>query len=119
VNEHLWPSDVRLEVGVALDSGEVVATGHGHFGDLVNRAARLVDQAYGLQVLISEATRSLLEDEGLGQFELLELEEGPLAPGGRPLRIYQLIVPGLPADFPPWQEARGRDRRWARKRLRR
>jgi class 3 adenylate cyclase len=116
VSEHPWPSDLRLEVGVALDSGEVVATGHGHFGVVVNRAARLVDQAYGGQVLISEATRSLLEHEELGQLELLELEERPLAPGGRPLRVYQLIVPGLPADFPPWQEARGRHRHWARER---
>jgi class 3 adenylate cyclase len=115
VGEHPWPSDVRLQVGVALDSGEVVATGHGHFGEVVNRAARLLDQAHGGQVLISEATRSLVEGEELGQLELLELEERPLAPGGRPLRVYQLIVPGLPADFPPW-ETRTRDhhRYWAR-----
>jgi class 3 adenylate cyclase len=115
VSEHLWSSGVRPEVGVALDSGEVVATGHGPFGAVVNRNVRLLDQAYGGQVLISEATRSLLEGEDLGQLELLELEERPLAPGGRPLRVYQLIVPGLPADFPPWQEAKGR-RDWARER---
>jgi class 3 adenylate cyclase len=68
---------------------------------------RLLDQAYGGQVLISEATRSLLEGEDLGQLELLELEERPLTPGGRPLRVYQLIVPGLPADFPPPRQVTG------------
>jgi class 3 adenylate cyclase len=97
---HSWPSDVRLGVAVALDSGEVVATGHGPFGEVVNRNSRLCDQAHGGQVLVSEATRSLLENEDLGELDLLELEERPLTPGGRPLRIYQLIVPGLPADFP-------------------
>jgi class 3 adenylate cyclase len=115
VSEHPWPSDVHMQVAVALDSGEVVATGHGPFGEVVNRDARLLDQTHGGQVLISEATRSLLEGEDLGQLELLQLEERPLAPGGRPLRVYQLIVPGLPADFPPW-ETRTRDqhRYWAR-----
>jgi class 3 adenylate cyclase len=100
VSEHPWPSDVRLQVAVALDSGEVVATGHGPFGEVVNRNARLTDQAHGGQVLISEATRSLLEGEALGQLELLELEERQVTQGGRPLRVYQLIVPGIPADFP-------------------
>jgi class 3 adenylate cyclase len=80
-----------------------------------NGPARLLDQTHGGQVLISEATRSLLEGEDLGQLELHQLEERPLAPGGRPLRVYQLIVPGLPAAFPPW-ETRTRDhhRYWAR-----
>jgi class 3 adenylate cyclase len=100
VSEHPWPTDVRMQVAVALDSGEVVATGHGPFGEVVNRNARLLDQTNGGQVLISEATRSLLEGENLGQLELLELEERSLTPGGRQLRTYQLIVPGLPADFP-------------------
>ena len=100
VSEHRWPSGVRPQVAVALDSGEVVATGHGPFGEVVNRNARLLDQTHGGQVLISEATRSLLEGEALGELELLELEERSLTAGGRPLRTYQLIVPGLPADFP-------------------
>jgi class 3 adenylate cyclase len=100
VSEHSWPSGVRLQVAVALDSGEVVATGHGHFGEAMNRCMGLLNQTHGGQVLISEATRSLLEGEDLGQLDLLEVEERPVTPGGRPLRVYQLIVPGLPADFP-------------------
>lgn len=119
VTEHQWPSDVSMEVAVALDSGEVVATGHGHFGEVVNRDAGLLDQTHGGQVLVSEATRSLLEGEELGQLELLELEERSLAPGGRPLRVYQLIVPGLPVNFPSWETRRGRHRYWAREGMRR
>ena len=49
---------------------------------------------------MSEATPSLLEGDDLGQLELLELEERPISRSGRPLRIYQLIVPGLPVDLP-------------------
>jgi class 3 adenylate cyclase len=100
VSEHSWPSGVRLQVAVALDSGEVVATGHGYFGEVANRTASLLNQTHGGQVLVSEATRSLLEGEDLGRLDLLELEERPVRQAGRSLRVYQLIVPGLPADFP-------------------
>ena len=95
-----WPNDERMRIAVALDSGEVVATGHGHFGEAVARTERLVEEAHGGQILMSEATRSLLEGEDLGQLQLLELDERPLTQCGRPLRIYQLIVPGLPVDSP-------------------
>ena len=98
VSQLAWPNDERMRIAVALDSGEVVATGHGHFGEAVNRTARLVDEAHGGQILMSEATWSLLEGEDLGQLELLELEERPIARSGRPLRIYQVIVPELPVD---------------------
>jgi class 3 adenylate cyclase len=94
--ERTWRRDLAIHVTVALDSGEVVATGHGYFGEAVNRCAHLCDQSRGSQVLISEATRNLLEGEELGDLELMQVDERPLAPGGRPLRIYQLIVPGLP-----------------------
>lgn len=100
VAAHEWPGGSPVKVNIGLDSGELVATGHGHFGEAVNRCANLCDQARGGQVLLSEATRSLLEGEDLGELELVELEERALSRGGRPLRIYQLIIPGLPANFP-------------------
>ena len=95
--ERAWRRDLPIRVTVALDSGEVVATGHGYFGEAVNRCACLCDHSRGAQVLLSEATRNLLEGEDLGELELMQVDERPLAPGGRPLRVYQLIVPGLPA----------------------
>jgi class 3 adenylate cyclase len=100
VEGHDWPGGRPIRVAVALDSGEVVATGHGHFGEAVNRCRRLCEDTRSGQVLLGEATRSLLEGEDLGELELLELEERPLSPGGRPQRVYQLIVPGIRADVP-------------------
>jgi class 3 adenylate cyclase len=90
-----------LGVGVGLDSGEVVATGHGFFGHAVNRSAALCGTAHGGQILLTEATRSLLEREDLGVAELLDLGEHQLEGGRPPVRIYQLVVPELANDFAP------------------
>jgi class 3 adenylate cyclase len=96
--ERAWRRDLPIRVNVALDSGEVVATGHGYFGEAVNRCAYLCDHSRGGQVSLSEATRNLLEGEDLGELELMPVDERPLARGGRPLGIYQLIVPELPSS---------------------
>jgi class 3 adenylate cyclase len=90
-----WPDGSTIAVAVALDSGEVVTTGHGPFGEAVNRAVILCEFATGRQVLVSEATRSLLEGAELPELDLVELEPRQLARGGRPLRVYELIVPGV------------------------
>jgi class 3 adenylate cyclase len=95
VATHEWPDGIAVAVRVALDSGEMIITGHGPFGDAANRCGVLSNAAHGGQVLVSEATRSLLEGEELGELDLVELEPRQLAKDGRPLRIYELIVPGL------------------------
>jgi class 3 adenylate cyclase len=109
-SRHAWPGTARIRVAVALDSGEVVATGYGHFGPAVIRCGRLLEKTSGGRVLTSEATRNLLEGEDLGELELrhwrdvpLEQREDPLLrPGGAwraTMPIYELIVPGLPPDY--------------------
>jgi class 3 adenylate cyclase len=87
-----------MRVSICLDAGEIIATAHGPFGEAVNRCGALSAQAHGGQTLISEAARSLLDGEDLGELELLELAERVLTRGGRPIRIYELIVPGIPRD---------------------
>jgi class 3 adenylate cyclase len=101
VAAHEWPDGSAAAVRVALDSGEVVITGHGPFGEATNRSTVLANAAVGGQVLVSEATRSLLEGEDLGDLDLVEVESRQLAKGGRPLRIYELIVPGVSDVAPP------------------
>jgi len=98
VAEHEWPSGLPIMVNIGLDSGEAIATAYGYFGEAANRSVRLSNLGEGGQTLLSETTRSLLEGEELGELELLEVDQVPLAPGGRPLRIYQVIVPRLAPD---------------------
>jgi class 3 adenylate cyclase len=106
VEGHSWPSGVAMRVSICLDAGEVIATAYGPFGEAVNRCAALSVQARGGQTLISESARSLLDGEDLGELELLELAERVLTRGGRPIRIYELIVPGIPPDSSLVSESR-------------
>ncbi|HEU0303369.1 MAG TPA: adenylate/guanylate cyclase domain-containing protein [Gaiellaceae bacterium] len=95
VAAHRWPAAVPLRVGIALDSGEVVATAYGHFGHAVSRCARMADMARGGQTLVSDVTRGLLGERLPPGLDLVELGERELR--GAAIRVYE-IVEGAPKD---------------------
>src|SRR4029453_15252291 len=78
-------------------------------GLAVHRAAHICDAGHGGQILVSETTRSLLEDEEaeLDGLELRDLGHHLLKDFDRPVRIYQLAIQGLPAEFPALGTAAG------------
>jgi len=97
--------DLRVRIGV--HTGEATPAGDQYVGLAVHRAARICDAGHGGQILLSETTRSLLEDEEEA-FEGLELRDlGPqmLKDFDRPVRIYHLAVSGLEEDFPALRAA--------------
>jgi DNA-binding NarL/FixJ family response regulator/class 3 adenylate cyclase len=104
---HSWPEGVDLRVRIGIHTGEASPAGDQYVGLAVHRAARICDAGHGGQILISETTRSLLEDEEQ-EVEGLELRDlGPqrLKDFDRPVRLYQLTVAGLAADFPALRTA--------------
>ena len=96
-----WPCDCVLRIRIAVHTGEVVFRDGDYLGPTVNRAARLREIGHGGQVLVSEATRSLVLEglppnitlESLGRHRLRDLQ--------LPQTVYQLRHVSLPADFPP------------------
>ena len=60
---HTWPEDVGVRVRIGVHTGEASLAGDQYVGLAVHRAARICDAGHGGQILISETTRSLLEDE--------------------------------------------------------
>ena len=98
-----WPTPTPLRVRLALHTGEAGLRDGSYYGTAVNRCARLRDSAHGGQILLSQATAELAGDvlppdtvlRGLGEHRLKDLL--------RPEHIYQLVAPGLPADFPQLQ----------------
>ncbi len=56
---------------------------------------------YGGQVLLSQATCSLVEQDLPEGASLRDLGEHRLKGLGRPLHLFQLVIDGLPANFPP------------------
>jgi DNA-binding NarL/FixJ family response regulator/class 3 adenylate cyclase len=106
---HEWPDGVDLRVRIGLHTGEATVAGDQYVGLAVHRAARICDAGHGGQILISETTRALLEDEEteLEGLALRDLGGHLLKDFDRPVRIYQLAIDGLPADFPALRTATG------------
>src|SRR3990172_13113664 len=69
-------------------------------GNDVVRAARISAAGHGGQVLISSATRTLLGDELPAGVTLRDLGEHRLKGLPQPDRLFQLVIEGLPNDFP-------------------
>jgi WD40 repeat protein len=89
-----------LRVRMAVDVGEVEARGGDYFGPVLNRGGRMLAAAHGGQVLLSadahaalSATRSGWQAKALGEFRFKGI--------GSPQHVFQLLLDGLPADFPP------------------
>jgi predicted ATPase/class 3 adenylate cyclase len=103
-----WPADVTIRVRMGLHTGEVGRLGDQYVGLDVHRAARIEAAAHGGQVLISESTRELVAGalpDGVG---LADMGEHRLKDLDRPEHLYQLVIAGLPADYPPIRSASAR-----------
>jgi YVTN family beta-propeller protein len=99
---HPWPEGVEIRVRMGLHTGQAVAHGGRYTGLAVHRAARIGAAGHGGQILVSQATQTLLEDEeeDLHVF-LRDLGEQRLKDLDRPVRLYQAAAEGLPWSFPP------------------
>jgi class 3 adenylate cyclase len=100
LTDHTRLHGSQLRVRMGLHTGEGEAGGDDYVGIDVNRAARIA-AGHGGQVLLSDATRTLVASslpEGvrvrtLGSYRLKDLP--------RPERLHQLEIRGLPSVFPP------------------
>ena len=95
-----WGEPEPLRVRMAIDVGEVEARGGDYFGPVLNRAGRMLAAAHGGQVLLSADAHAALaassdgwQAKALGEFRFKGI--------GAPQHVFQLLVDGLPADFPP------------------
>lgn len=97
IQGHDWPLGVEIKVRVGVHTGEATMYEGDYVGLEVHRAARVMSAGHGGQILVSEVARSLAGDgyefRDLGRHLLKGLDEEET--------IFQLIVPGLPAEFPP------------------
>ena len=102
LSSHPWPVGVQIKVRMGLHTGQAVAHDDRYTGLAVHRAARIAAAGHGGQILVSQATQTLLEDEeeDLHVF-LRDLGEQRLKDLDRPVRLYQAAAEGLQASFPP------------------
>jgi predicted ATPase/class 3 adenylate cyclase len=98
--DHHWPHGEPLRVRIGLHTGEGILGGDDYLGIDVNRAARIAAAGHGGQVVLSEATRALAEASLPAGVSLRDLGRHRLKDLARPERLYQLVIDGLPAEFP-------------------
>jgi predicted ATPase/class 3 adenylate cyclase len=101
LNAHEWPDGVDVRVRMGLHSGEPQISASDYVGIDVHRAARIASAAHGGQVLLSQRTCELVENELPDGVTLKDLGEHRLKDLRQPKHLYQLLIRGLPADFPP------------------
>ena len=110
LNDAEWPHQAPVRVRMGVHTGEArpasAASGIDYVGFEVSRAARIAAAANGGQVLVSDATESLVRDALSSGLTLRDLGPHRFKDLVRPQRIYQLLIDGLPDTFP---ELRGLD----------
>jgi predicted ATPase/class 3 adenylate cyclase len=89
----------RIEVRMGLHTGDGQLGGDSYVGMDVHRAARIAAAGHGGQVLLSEATRGLVESQLPAGVTLRDLGSHRLKDLPHPEHLYDLVVAGLRADF--------------------
>jgi class 3 adenylate cyclase/streptogramin lyase len=112
LRSHAWPDGGTVKVRMAVHTGQASPTDGRYTGLAVHRGARICAAGHGGQVLVSQATRELLDEEEDVPLQLRELGVVALKDLDRPVRLYQLSGDGLAERFPPLRGTESRLRRW-------
>ena len=105
--EESWPDGVSVRVRMGIHTGEPLVGGERYVGMGVNRGARICAAGHGGQILLSNTTRELVEDDLPSDVRVVDLGDHELKDINRPERIFQLEIEGLPSSFPPLRTAQG------------
>jgi len=100
---HPWPERAPLRIRIGMHTGTPALVHEQYVGLDVHRAARISSAGHGGQIILSDATRDLIEADlpngvtlrDLGMHRLKDLQAWE--------HIYQVVQDDLPAVFPPLQ----------------
>ena len=96
---HRWADNADIRVRMGVHTGTGILVGDDYIGIDVHRAARIASAGWGGQILISTATKAIVdhalpngvEVADLGEHQLKDIEAES---------IYQLVISGLISSFP-------------------
>jgi predicted ATPase/class 3 adenylate cyclase len=95
----LAEGSIRVRMGV--HTGEPIRTDEGYAGMDVHRGARIAAAGHGGQVLISQTSHDLVEQDLPDELALRDLGAHRLKDLTSAQRIFQLLADGLDREFPP------------------
>jgi predicted ATPase/class 3 adenylate cyclase len=100
-DRHTWPAGSPLRVRMGLHTGEVHGSGNGLVGVELNRAARIAATAHGGQVVVSDATVAVLAGRVPPGVRVRDLGLHGLKDFSGRTHLHDLVIGGLPSQFPP------------------
>ncbi len=95
-----WGPLGSLAVRMGIHTGTAELRDNDYFGGTLNRTARIESAAHGGQILLSQVTQGLLEDDRPEHTAFKSLGNHRLRNLDRPEHLYQAVVAGLEQDFP-------------------
>jgi class 3 adenylate cyclase len=98
---HAWPENARLRVRMGVHTGEPVRADIGYVGIDLHRTARIAAAGHGGQILISDTTRALVQDDLPDGTSIRAVGEHRLKDLRRPEHLFQVDLADLPSQFPP------------------
>lgn len=94
--------DVAIKVRMGIHSGTAEWNGKDYMGYItLARSNRVMSSAYGNQILISEQAHENLGDAFLKDVNFRDLGERRLKDLIQPVKLFQIMSPQIPSDFPP------------------
>jgi predicted ATPase/class 3 adenylate cyclase len=100
-NENWGNVIIRVRMGINTGKAEIQKSGEYQGYLAMSRVQRLMSAAHGGQTLLSSTTAHLTQDNLPKEITLCDLGERRLKDMPQPEHIFQLIIPNLPANFPP------------------
>ena len=96
-----WPGAIEVRVRMGIHTGDASLTVNGTYvGLALHLAARICSAARGGQVVVSDATRELVDARMPGGVTTMALGHHRLKDFPDPIPLFQLVHPTLPSEFP-------------------
>lgn len=92
---------VKVRMGIHTGEAELQEGGDYRGFLTMSRLQRLMSAAHGGQTLVSLATRELIQNDLPNEVSLLDMGARRLKDWNHPEQIFQLLIEGLPSEFPP------------------
>jgi len=90
-----------LKVRIGVHTGNGVLGGDNYIGVDVHRASRISGSAHGGQIVVSDVTAKLVQDQLADRAFVTSLGRYQLAGFPEPTTLHQVTTNGLPFEFPP------------------
>jgi class 3 adenylate cyclase len=101
LTSHPLLEGVVMQVRMGLHTCELEWSAEGYAGPDVHHGAYIMSAGHGGQVLLSKVTRELVKRDLSAEVNLRDLGVHRLKDFGRPERLFQLVISGVPSDFLP------------------